>query len=492
MAVESIDKHVANYLLPGEEGPLKELLIELAKETREGHLYLEIEGRIPEGVDQIDGVILQNGRLYFQRNFRRLQLIQERLVELLKETEAPNLTKPSELTDEQFEVVCEAFKRQLSIISGGPGTGKTYTAGHLVRILCESMDQPNIALAAPTGKAARRLMQSMASALPFAELRAMTMHALLGRDSHPLSEDIILIDESSMIDLEMMAKLLVKLKRSARLILLGDPDQLPPVEAGSLFSELVPFGGRLKRSIRAENQELIEAAAAVRDGKMPHFDEEKVEFVECAGNYADQERLIKEAVCYFPLHFSTIEEVMKKLDSFRILTPQHSGPFGTAALNRAIFETVAEGSHTTLALPIMITKNNYRQNLFNGECGVIMAPKSECQKVLSQGLPLAAMKEAIALFPGHDDHRRLPLHDLPPFDLAWAISIHKSQGSEYSQVLIALPPDSQLHGKELLYTALTRAKKSVQIWSTNEELNRSLNKTLLRKSGLLIANRLCT
>lgn len=484
MEIESIDRHVARRLLANHTAPTEELfnlLASLSCHTRYGHLMIES----PLSIGSLPGVVQENGCLYLERSYRLLKQVEERVKSLLTPRPLAPLAREKSLTEEQMVVVEQALSTTLAMISGGPGTGKTYTAGWLVRLLFEQQKEKEhftCALAAPTGKAARRLLQSIErvfSGCTPPNMRALTLHALIGRDASLLQEDLILVDESSMIDLQMMAKLLNKIKPTSRLILMGDPNQLPPVEEGSLFADLAIHGGKLTRSLRMKYPELLQAADSVLRGDMPHFDGAVVSFKELSNPFQDQKSLVRTALEHFPRTLTSPEDALEALDAFRLLSPQRKGPLGVDALNNALLQELSLQKGAHLPIPIMITKNDYRLGLFNGECGLMVAPADECRI----DYPLLATRGAYALFPSDQGLLRYELTQLPPFTLAWCLSIHKSQGSEFSRVLITLPDGPTPFSRELLYTALTRAKEQAALWSTYPLLHETLSNSCRRQSG---------
>lgn len=482
-----IDILVAQKLLAKEVDPPVEwlqVLSTLSEKTREGHLFIETDVPLPP----LKGVVRVGNRLYLERNFKPLNTVEERLKSLTSVDPIP-IHGDLPLTDEQRGAIEKLMASSVSFLFGGPGTGKTYTAGWLVRILAPHIK--TVALAAPTGKAARTLRASIERVLGAEKglhIKAMTLHALLGRDNYPLHDDLIIVDESSMIDLQMMAKLFTKVRPTSRLILMGDPDQLPPIEEGSLFADLAPLGTLLTKSLRMGNVALQGAASSIRRGEMPKFDEEVVTFREILNPFEALKTLVQEAVGLFPQEFTNHEESFQALDQFRLLASQKMGPLGVDSINRALFIEMAKRRNTLLPLPIMITKNDYTQDLFNGECGLLVVSSSECQR--GPDYPLKGLKGAYALFQTSLGLKQFEVSHLPPFTLAWCLSIHKSQGSEFKRVRLLLPDTPPHACRELLYTGLTRAKAGADIWSSLDVLNTLLSRSCQRESGLICASSL--
>jgi len=436
------------------------------------------------------------------------------------------LIKSKALLPEQGQGILNGCQYPLTVITGGPGTGKTHTAGILLRTFLESLTteqrkQCRIALAAPTGKAAANLALSIQRALKgqndFPPLTAQTLHTLLGiqkgisaRPMRLLDIDLLLVDESSMIDVQVMGRLISSLKPGTRLILIGDRYQLPSVEAGSLFADLVNYlqsspttisrVTELKTCLRAEMKDLIDLAEKVNRGEkftipanQSLSQKDCINFVQFDSNSHPkviQQRLLRETQSRFPtIHHIPDHplEILKQFSQFRILTPLRRGPLGTEQLN-SLFAAAAI-SHSQHAIctvmPIMITRNNPSQELFNGEMGLIvkfnreMAVRNDHQ-------------DDFALFPSKKENglpeenvRKIPAILLPPFEYAYCISIHKSQGSEFNYVLMLLPEGSETFGREALYTGITRARQNLEIWSSSSILNKMISHTALRHSGVI-------
>ncbi len=396
------------------------------------------------------------------------------------------------LTAEQAQVIKAGCQSCLTLIAGGPGTGKTYTAGHLISLLNQSGQPLEIALAAPTGKAAARLQNSIQAASRHpVKLKAKTLHSLLEvkkyreNEEFTLSADIVLIDECSMIDIKMMVKLLSSLKKGARLILLGDPCQLPPVELGNLFADFVSYlrknkGERfteLTGCLRVENSDLIALAQLVNQGEC----QAALHFVKnlkgsCLDIYFKNES-VNELVDIIHARFATLEEQLINIDDlsalrlfekFRVLCPLRGGPLGVDLLNREI--DLARTSQSIRYIPIILNRHAKDFDLFNGDTGLLVRGKE---------------KEAYALFEkkGEESVMKIPACLLPSFDLAYCLSVHKCQGSEYEGVFLVLPNGSQVFGRQALYTAITRAKRKLAIWSAPEVFQQMVEQKYARLSG---------
>ncbi len=343
----------------------------------------------------------------------------------------------SDLSDTQRVAIDRALNHSLSLIVGGPGTGKSFTARALLRLFKERWPELQIAVAAPTGKAVSQLKEKVA----VENIAFTTLHSLL--KAHGLGPpgyhyDLIVVDEASMIDAELFARLFASVRAGARLVLLGDPEQLPPIEAGGLFQELLESKKvattLLDTGFRAENSELINLMRLVQAGKMPPY--QKLES--------------------FSLSFQA--EKGSKI----LLTPLREGPWGSKRLNRRLYEEAMRRGASSV--PIILTENDSEKGLSNGDLATLDLQTDE---VLLQ------------------DGRRVHKRTLGGYELAYALSIHKSQGSEFDEVTILIPSGAEEFGRELIYTAVTRAKKKATLYLQDPEtLKKMLSKRVKRYSGL--------
>ncbi len=425
------------------------------------------------------------------------------------------------VNEQQAHAILNAGQNTFSIICGGPGTGKTYTAGHLIKIFWESLELEKretveIALAAPTGKAAHNLQISIDKAfLNSGDLKpkisAQTLHSLLNlrgsnkkigmRPDIKLKADFVLIDESSMIDVRMMSYLLDSIKPGARLILLGDPFQLPPVEAGSVFNDIIKILRllpntpvfELKTCLRAELQEIVDFSRIVNEGNFQgvvnHLNSEEFTAVKkITTPFDNHPRKACEFIMEYtlsrmpPLQYNSsnnLGEMLASFNSFRMLSPLRNGHFGVNEMNHMIHQKrLADLNWNAHFLsPIMIASNDYRMNLFNGEVGVLVSRKKR-KSFFEEG--------DFAVFPGDglDPVRKIPAILLPKFEYSYCLSVHKSQGSEFDNVLLLLPQGSERFGREIFYTAATRAKKKLEIWGSQEILEETLLFKNERLSGI--------
>lgn len=405
------------------------------------------------------------------------------------------------------------FTNRFSVISGGPGTGKTATVARILALLLDVAgdSRPEITLAAPTGKAAMRLHRSIlhaadSLALPD-EIRnclptgVSTIHRLLGvqtrrggfrhnRDNR-LPCDILVVDEASMVDLQLMASLLEALRDDARVILLGDRNQLASVEAGAVLADICDSANQamvpvtqLTKSYRFGNDSGIaalsqlinsgESAAAaelLKSGQYPD-----ILWRPLPAGKAFEEAFtaaVRDGYAGY-VQAASPADALAELNSFRVLSPLRSGSCGVENLNRLSLSALAsERKIDPLSfrmMPVMVTGNNYELGLFNGDTGVVME---------SDGTPVVWFENP------EGGLRHLSTLRLPPSEAAFALTVHKSQGSEFDRVLLILPDKmSEVLSRELLYTAVTRARRHIEIWGTEEVFRQAIERLTLRKSGL--------
>jgi len=421
--------------------------------------------------------------------------------------------------DLQELAVRMAASRRLGIVSGGPGTGKTWIVARLLvdaieRALAAGRPAPRCLLLAPTGKAAARLLESLGAAgdaiAPAAAVRAAlpeaasTVHRALGLGSdrrraprhgpgRPLPADLVVVDEASMVDLALMTRLLEAVAPAARLVLLGDPDQLASVEAGAVLGDLCRAadagapalrGGvvRLRESRRYEAASGVgRLAEAVRAGDA----ERALSLLDDASvsdaariDPGDGRRLPPELVAgalegYAGLR--SADGVADAVDGYRVLCAVRRGPLGVEAANRALARALF-GAELDLDRPppgllLMITRNEPELALYNGDTGVVARH--------ADGTPQLALAAGGAA-------RRIALARLPEHEPVLAMSVHKSQGSELDRVDLVLPTvSSPLCTRELVYTAITRARRSVRIFASRAILAEAIGRRVHRSSGLV-------
>lgn len=469
-------------------------------------------------------VLDRDGRLYLHRFWhheqqvaagirmrsRPLSLSETRLDEALDRYFPPGPDMP----DLQREAARMALTRRFSVISGGPGTGKTATVARILALLLDMAGEspPEIALAAPTGKAALRLHQSILNAagrlaLPAAirehlPAEVRTIHRLLGvrtrtggfrhnRDNR-LTCDVLVVDEASMVDLQLMSALLEALRDDARVILLGDRNQLASVEGGAVLADICDGGLRaavpvtqLTRSFRfgadsgiAALSLLINsgdgtaALALLQSGRCPDIVWRQLP---PAGKTFESSfaAAVRDGYGEY-VRAASPEAALAELGAFRVLSPLRSGTWGVENLNRLCLDTLApermNNASGSRATPVMITGNNYELGLFNGDTGVVM--ESDGTSSVWFETPEGELRHISPL-------------RLPPSETAFAVTVHKSQGSEFDRILLILPEQmSDVLSRELLYTAVTRARCAVEIWGMEEVFRQTVERRTLRISGL--------
>jgi len=420
---------------------------------------------------ETNGIVHENGYWYFVRRYNEEKTIVHHYKRLLAAEPVidVNLTalvqQDADLLAEQKEAILQAAKYPVTLLTGGPGTGKSFTAGKLIHYLRLFYPDMRIALAAPTGKAAANLQKNLAKGMP----EAQTIHRLLDyrlRQDNPtlLRYDLILIDESSMVDGALFAKLLSSIASGTRLILLGDPHQLPPVEGGAVFHDLIDWHQKqsfalthLTQCRRTHLTHILDLASAVNRGDAKHV----LEAMKTQDNLIE-----KLKIPYIDADIAQ-DELLAIFEKRVILSPLRKGPFGTEALNRACRSRYGSGY-----VPIMITRNDEDLALANGETGVLVKKGSE----IARG--------DYALFRSGEGIRKIPALLLPPFEDAYCLSVHKSQGSEYSEVTVVVPEGSERFGRELLYTAITRAKDKVELVGDARSVERTVNNRFRRLSRI--------
>jgi exodeoxyribonuclease V alpha subunit len=486
------------------------------------------------------------------------------------------------LNREQRLALALALLRPFVLVSGGPGTGKTSLVVTILRCLARlpKFDSARVALAAPTGRAAQRLTDSLRCGLEtlptsFAaadktleSISAQTLHRLLGymperglfrsHAENPLDADVVLVDEVSMIGLELMTQLFQALPAGAKLILLGDKDQLPSVDAGAvlanlsgtterpgyrpavrdavtgLFPELgaslatFPATGerplddvlvileqnhrsqpQIQEIARMVNAQRADLAIPARAGREVCFSDLHAQGgcfrLENTHDFACWRsvlvRWLEEQYCTErggqPAYLTaaqqlrlpavpvlegtrqtTLEALFRTLTRARILTLVRDGPWGALGINQFFQQELrrrlaqpGEG-RLFVGAPVLVTRNDYRRELFNGDVGLVLRTES---------------RSYCAVFPRLGTYVSLPLEALPPHELAFAMTVHKAQGSEYDDVMLVLPPQGgqRLLTKEIVYTGLTRARQLALIASSAEVLRTAVSRRVEREANLL-------
>lgn len=410
--------------------------------------------------------------------------------------------------EEQRAAAKVALSQGLTVLTGGPGTGKTTTVARLLALLAEQAALAGhpplrIALAAPTGKAAARLQEAVQLEVDrldavdrdrISGLQATTLHRLLGsrpdtssrfrhHRGNRLPHDVIVVDETSMVSLTMMARLLEAVRPQTRLLLVGDPDQLASVEAGAVLADLVDgLGSRGVAALQTSHRfgESIGAlAAAIRAGDASGAVEvlaaggEHVEWVSSQADERLREVLVPHALALRQAAvLGDAGTALDILDEHRLLCAHRRGPFGVAQWNRQVQRWLAEATGEPtwaswyVGRPILVTANDYGLKLYNGDTGVTVASPDGLRAVVGGSGMFATGR-------------------LTEVETMHAMTIHKSQGSQADEVTVLLPPeDSRLLTRELFYTAVTRAKTRVRVVGSQAEIRAAIARQAVRATGL--------
>ncbi|KGK00009.1 exodeoxyribonuclease V subunit alpha [Pseudoalteromonas sp. ND6B] len=516
---------------------------------------------------------LFNQRLYFSRLAGYEQTLAQRLLAMSERQLNIDDAVLTELLTRYFpdnptldidwqKVACAiAATKGFSVITGGPGTGKTTTVTKLLAIL-QSLYQAaplSIKLVAPTGKAAARLTESILGAknklteIP-ADINALipqsaqTIHRLLGvkpftnkfrhDKSNPLHVDVLIIDEASMVDLSLMAKLIEALPVHARLILLGDKDQLASVDTGSVMSDLcqglvlgqtpqyskarceqlnkVCFNGAAKLGAQTQSEfKLADCIAFLQHSY--RFDAKSgigqlalavntnnrgilnyVEQQSSEGHFSDIildydfvsipiEKLVNSAASHYANFLTliaqgaSVAQVHAAFASYQLLAAVREGDYGVNSLNQRIERVLQQqglisvnpNQRHYIGMPIMVSQNDYQLKLFNGDIGILMPDDSGQLKAV--------------FIDEQGNERAFSPARLPAHDKVYVMTIHKSQGSEFSYTAMVLPPLKQASigiNRQLVYTGITRAKQTFELVADKKVLQLAMGKSVSRASGL--------
>jgi exodeoxyribonuclease V alpha subunit len=423
-----------------------------------------------------------------------------------------------------------AVRRRFGVVAGGPGTGKTTTVARIVALLAEQAaaaaePAPVVALAAPTGKAAARLQEAVRSAAPriaasaearalLATLEASTLHRLLGRRpaSHSrfrhhrgnrLPHDVVIVDETSMVSLSLMARLLEAIRPGARLILVGDPGQLTSIEAGAVLGDIVGpadpergaaigagivvltrvhrYGGGIARvadAIRAGDGDAVVAALSAAPDAVSWIPVDPGDAGAEAALGAVRDGIVATAgTVVAEARAGRAEAALDALGAFRLLCAHRRGPHGVATwmeriegwLTEAVDGFGGDGAWYP-GRPLLVTENDYGLRLYNGDTGVVVA---------------TAAGAVSAAFRRGDEVVELRPSRLAAVETVYAMTVHKSQGSQFGTAAVLLPePGSRLLTRELLYTAVTRARERLILAGTEEAIRAAVARPVARASGL--------
>ncbi|MFZ5724424.1 MAG: exodeoxyribonuclease V subunit alpha [Pseudomonadota bacterium] len=547
--LRDVDVHLARHLLALADGPagtgVAQTIARLSRAQGDGDICLDLAARedrraellasglaaLPAAAGTTPLVLDAGHRLYLRKYFVFEQQVAQDL--LARAVDAPLAgddavedaldarVAAGDVDPQQRAAARIALRRRLAVITGGPGTGKTTTVARILAAMLavDAVAPSRIRLAAPTGKAAARLGESIrtakarllaaggnASLIERIPEQAQTLHRLLGirpdtrrprhgRD-HPLPLDVLVIDEASMIDLPSMARTLAALPPTARLVLLGDAHQLASVEAGAVLGDIChgldagstsPLAASLAQLVTShrfrDDSGIGALARAVKDGDsvrtLAVADTDPSVSLQASSTPDD---LAATAINAWRDTFTATDVVTAaaRFDRFRILCALREGPAGVRTVNAGIEQALADAgliaSDATAATfyrgrPLLVTENDYGIALFNGDVGLVWPDDDGVLR---------------ACFVAADGSvRRLPLARLPAHETCYAMTVHKSQGSEFDHVALVLPgTDSPVLGRELVYTGVTRAKSSVTIQASREVLTMAVERRIRRSSGL--------
>jgi exodeoxyribonuclease V alpha subunit len=541
--------------LSGKAGEIRDQLLEQAGTPEDWPQLLLSSSAVSRG-DEATPMILCGDRLYLNRMWHNELTVARFFNEAnrVREVDEARLTAtlnalfpPTGDIDWQKVAAAVALTRRISVISGGPGTGKTTTVAKLLAALIQMNDSPRcrIRLAAPTGKAAARLTESLGAALrklPLSEEQkawvpdeASTLHRLLGAQpgsqrmryhaGNPLHLDVLVVDEASMIDLPMMSRLIDALPEHGQVIFLGDRDQLASVEAGAVLGDICAWATSGYTAGRAEELSRLtgspvpagdgQTAGALRDSLCllqksyrfgSHSGIGNLARAVNAGARAEVKATLHQPFDDIALHpLSTTEEyeamlaaaqegyarylklrreqaapeeMIAAFGEFQLLCALREGPYGVSGVNEQLEQmlnrkrVIALPRHSRWydGRPVMISRNDSALGLFNGDIGIALERDGELRVWFP--MPDGTIKSV--------QPSRLPEHDT-----AWAMTVHKSQGSEFDHAALILPSRSvPLVTRELVYTAITRAKQRLSLYADERVLAQAIVTRTERRSGL--------
>lgn len=573
--MNNVHKQFANFFPSKVARPFLYLL---SKKLQEGHICVDLDSvsddefdktmDAPQTIEELkkdslvsDGstkqpIVLNGNRIYLERFFfyetKIVEWVNNRAASEQKEIEkyitalrdhndyVQTLFKKSDEAIDWQAIACiSAVLNSFTIITGGPGTGKTTTVAKILEILLKINPNLKIALAAPTGKAAARMDESLKTAAAgnsdltdkFNELQPFTIHRLLGTNAHSiyfkhhadhtLNYDIIVADEASMIDASLFYKFLTAVGPDTKLIMLGDRNQLSSVEAGSIFGDFclaqndlnifseerkqiieeifpkisLPTSKELNELQHPLFQRVIELKKSYRfsDAKgigklcraiiqndaetMKHFFENNDPEIFLDPNYSG--KTFKDFINGFKEYIGEkdIKQALQKLNELKVLVAVREGKQGLHEINLAIEKYltgkkwIKKDGEFYENRPVMVTSNNPELEIFNGDVGIVRIDKNGEKKIW---------------FEIKGELKGFAPASIAPLETVYAMTIHKSQGSEFEKVLVVLPQNQNVKilTRELLYTAASRAKKHVIIQGTEEHILKIMELKVKRSSGI--------
>ena len=491
-------------------------------------------------------VVLVGQRLYTQRQFINEISVAEQLraraarkddistpaARLLIDAQiAPRTLPDGSVYTVQGDTARALLNKPLAILTGGPGTGKTHTLTRSLFALASAMydrvgEELTIAVCAPTGKAADRVTELLNQSIEVASptlpkpvldivksIKPGTIHSLLGysrgtstrfkyNSDLRLPNDIVIVDETSMVSLQLMARLLEAVRDDARVLLVGDHAQLQSVESGSILGDVVhAWSGadpvfNLTHDFRTESPgndaaDIGKIAGLLRAGESQKVLEQLTTKPQRGAAFFDAKQLLdassRDAILRSVVSSLTRakdlatkmdpashEEALKAAASSKLLCGPRHGEYGVHTWNEMLAKSLGAPSVNALVpgTPVLITRNTPRAGLVNGDLGVVVNH--------ADGLRVYFSRPPMSIFPAY-----LSVAELPEYEISYAMTIHKSQGSEYDHVVMVLPAaESPLLTRELIYTGFTRAKRHVTIVGAPEALVRAIDTEADRMSGL--------
>ena len=547
---------------------LRQCTLDISKQTREGQIALQcsekqqqvlLESKVVGQADELQPLILDKGFLYLRRYWQYQKNLAERINSRLQAVENKSINQgwleqrlshyftvapeQDQEKDWQKEAARRALQYPFLILSGGPGTGKTTTISRILALLIESVENSaqkrlKILLGAPTGKAANRMLDSIRDSLQSMDLdekvlaqiptQASTIHKLLGavpgksafkhKRNNPLNADVVLIDEASMIDIALMTKLVEAVPDHARLILIGDKDQLASVETGSVFSDLClglanssqlvtlqknwrfdhgsAIGQLAKAANKGDHKVLLDI---LQDADMPDCRLFSAKLLagrqlapELFSPWNDYFNALKKPLSKVSELF--LSELFEAFNQYRILCALRRGPNGSQIMNsrieaQLIKQGIIQGNKDKIGKqlnnpqhspqqrwyhgrPIMITQNDYAKGLFNGDTGIALIENGQTKVYFPDSEQSSGFKAYSPV--------RLPAHESN-----WAMTIHKSQGSEFNQVTLILPHEEMpLLTRQLIYTGITRAKQQENVIAEENVLQAGLSSDVVQATQI--------
>ena len=507
--------------------------IRLATEAAPSPLIAELNpALINEPLVPPAGVfVLESSYLYLQRMWLAEVRVSRALLELNSESPLADSARladvferiddESEPMSQQVQAIKLGLQRRLLLLTGGPGTGKTFTLARLMTEMTRLSPDLRIALAAPTGKAAARLSQALMQASPGSRLQVQTVHALLGMRApglaprhgpdHPLPFDLVVIDEASMLGLELAGSLLQALPQAGRLILAGDGDQLASVDPGNVFADVLAAGegglrGALVRLTRNYRQQdapgLAQLAQALQNGDLPDVEFPGVSLIDgitlatqavpqaelsaqssaqlSTGQPSQRRTLIEQAATRYRAvlqqGLANPAKCLTDIGRYRVLSAMRGGAWGSSQLSEDIDARIRRLSGASPqelwyeGRLIMLGRNLRGAGRVNGDIGLC------CRRGDHLGV----------LFDDPGGDTWVPVSQLQHYEPAWCQTVHKSQGSEHDEVdLVIAPVGHALARREVVYTGVTRARTRVRIWGTRAALQLAARQPIERLGTVL-------